>query len=86
MTPWICSRVSGVIGWAISLNSPSGVLRLGMATNSPFCPSIILMSLTTKELSKVIEAIAAHLALGIHPLYPDISNIQDPTPFLGCRI
>ena len=42
----VCKRslVSELIGCAISLYSPSAALRLGIAINSPFSPSITLMS------------------------------------------
>ena len=40
----IMARVSLLRGWAISLNSPSGVFLLGIATKYPSVPSMILMS------------------------------------------
>ena len=54
----IFSRESGEIGCAMSRNSPSGLLLLGMATNMPLLPSITRISCTTNSPSIVIEAIA----------------------------
>ena len=50
--------VAELIGWAISLYSPSFALRLGMAMKSPFSPSITLISCTTNSSSIVIDTTA----------------------------
>ena len=52
------SLVSELMGCAISRYSPVADLRLGIATNTPFSPSITLISRTTNSLSSVIETIA----------------------------
>ena len=54
----IISLVPELIGWAISRYSPSAAFRLGIAMNSPFSPSITLISWITNSLSKVMETIA----------------------------
>ena len=52
------SRVQELIGCAISRYSPSAALRLGIAMNSPFSPSITLISWTTNSLSSVMDTMA----------------------------
>ena len=52
----IHSRVSMLIGWAMSWNVPSRRLRLGMAMNSPDAPSMILSPLITNAFSRVMLA------------------------------
>ena len=42
-------------GWAMSLNVPSLRFLLGIETNSPFGPWMILMSVTTKHWSNTME-------------------------------
>ena len=61
ITVWILSLVSELIGCAISLYSPSEVFLLGIAINSPFSPSITLISWTTNSSSNVTEATALSL-------------------------
>lgn len=55
---WIRSRVSELIGCAISRYSPSGAFLLGIAINMPLSPSIILISCTTNSPSSVIDTTA----------------------------
>ena len=50
--------VSDTRGWAISRKSPSPIFLLGIAINSPFCPSMILISCTTNSSSNVIDTTA----------------------------
>ena len=54
----IISLVPELIGWAMSRYSPSAALRLGIAMNNPFSPSMTLISWITNSLSKVMETIA----------------------------
>ena len=58
MIVWILSRVAELIGCAISRYSPSVALRLGIAINNPFSPSITLISCTTNSSSIVMETTA----------------------------
>ena len=54
----ILSLVFELIGCAISRYSPSVAFLLGIAINSPFSPSITLMSCTTNSSSIVIDTTA----------------------------
>ena len=49
MLSWRIRLVSALIGWAMSLYSPSEALLLGIAMNNPFSPSIIFMSCLLKQ-------------------------------------
>ena len=80
----IISLVPELIGWAISRYSPSAAFRLGIAMNSPFSPSMTLISWITNSLSKVMETICFHLPLFLHPSYSHICylHVSILLPFL----
>ena len=87
---WIPSRVAELMGWAISRYSPSNALRLGMAMNNPFSPSITLMSITIDDEFVVHELIidgdrhhCFHLPLFCYLSYPNICYIHSSSAPFG---
>ena len=78
MIVWILSRVAELIGCAISRYSPSVALRLGIAINNPFSPSITLISCTTISFfcylphTHVSNIHDTNLLLSIYRIYPAV--------------
>jgi LytS/YehU family sensor histidine kinase len=77
--------VSELIGCTMSLNTPLGVFRQGMAMKSPFLLSMILMSCTAIMLSKVRDTTARILpSVFVFLIRMSVISIVVGLPLLFC--
>ena len=78
----IISLVPELIGWAISRYSPSAAFRLGIAMNSPFSPSMTLISWITNSLSKVMY----NIPITVDTRISVVPTFRTPSPFVSLFI